>query len=42
MYAPDTQRNGIALHIWNVPGGKVDDVSSLNALNQSDLWDCDA
>ena len=32
MYAPDTQRNGIALPFWNVPGGYVDDVSSLSEI----------
>ena len=41
-YAPDTQRNGIALPFWDVPGGRVDDVSSLSALYQSVLWDCGA
>ena len=35
MYAPDTQRNGIALPFWDVPWGHVDDVSSLSALYQS-------
>ena len=42
MYAPDTQRNGIGLAFWNVPGVHVDDVSSLSALYQSVLWDCGA
>ena len=42
MYASDTQRNGIDLAFWNVPGGRVDDVSSLSALYQSVLWDCGA
>ena len=42
MYAPYTQRNGIALPFLNVPGGHVDDVSSLSALYQSVLWDCGA
>ncbi len=33
---------GLLLPFWNVPGGHVDDVSSLSALYQSVLWDCGA
>ena len=42
MYAPDIQMNGIALPFGDVSGRCVDDVSSLSALYQSVLWDCDA
>ncbi len=33
---------GLLYLFWNVPGGRVDDVSSLSALYQSVLWDCGA